>query len=74
MTDETKSLFTSKTFWGAVITALSGAFPHFSSLLGITDVNSVANNIVTGIGFLFTVYGRISATAPVTITGNSTKG
>jgi uncharacterized membrane protein len=64
-----KSIFVSKTFWFAVLTALSGMFPSYAQLLGIHDVSAVANNIVTGITMLLTIWGRFTATQVTTLSG-----
>jgi hypothetical protein len=67
---QTKSIVTSVTFWGAVLTALAAVFPGlFTKVFGATPTATVAQDVVIGFTTLLTFWGRIRATQPVTITG-----
>ena len=68
---QVKSIFSSKTFYGAVIALLSVLFPHVYANLGITDANAAAlvDKIVGGFGGILAIYGRFSATQSVSLTG-----
>lgn len=61
MNQDTKTLLTSKTFWGVVITALAGAFPHFGIPMAEDSALIIADKIALIVGALFAVYGRITA-------------
>lgn len=65
----TKSIFQSVTFWGSVISVVALFFPKLFVALGM-DPQTVASDIVGGIGFAVTVWGRLRATQPVTVTGS----
>jgi uncharacterized membrane protein len=67
----TKSIFTSVTFYGAVISLLGIVAPKISTALGITTANSaaIAQEAVAVVGFLITLWGRVRATTKVTLTG-----
>jgi hypothetical protein len=66
-----KSIFTSVTFWGAVVSVFAQAVPTIAAKLGVTSGNSlaIAGDITTAIGFIITVYGRFTANQTVTLTG-----
>lgn len=66
-----KSIFSSVTFWGAVLTLAVTAVPSVSAAFNLTSANTaiVATHIVQVIGFGITVYGRLTATKQVTLTG-----
>jgi hypothetical protein len=70
---DSKSIFTSKTFWGAVISLLAQFVPHLFVMFGATSdaagQAAVVGWAVTIIGFGWTVYGRFMANKPVTVTG-----
>lgn len=70
---ETKSILTSKTFYGSLLGLTSVIFPHFYSHLmlaiGITDPADVADKIVGGMGAALALYGRFAAEQHVTLTG-----
>lgn len=57
-----KSIFASKTFWGAVI-QLSGAI----GLSPAVNINEMAGALALVVGFILTIYGRIMAEQEVTI-------
>ena len=63
-----KSIFTSKVFWGAVVTVLSSLFPK---VIHVSDADATVSTILTVIGGVFTVYGRWAATSKVSITGEA---
>jgi|HubBroStandDraft_3_1064219.scaffolds.fasta_scaffold56843_4 hypothetical protein len=77
MNTEYKSIFASTTFWGAVVSLIAVAFPAFFAALGVTTdaatQAAIAAHIVSGIGFMVTVYGRLTAKQPVSITGAQPK-
>jgi len=64
----TKSIFSSVTFWGSVTSIVSLFFPKVFAALG-WDPQTTASYIVGAIGFVITVYGRFTATKAVTLTG-----
>lgn len=69
---EYKSIFASKTFWGAVVMLLSFFFPKLIPGDNPQDVvahESLISQVGTFVGFLLAVYGRMRATKPVTLTG-----
>lgn len=61
-----KSIFSSKTFWGAVI-SLVGFF--WTQLADVNTQAMYVDNIMMVVGFIITVWGRFSAKKPVTLTG-----
>lgn len=67
----TKSIFTSVTFWGAVTSLASVFFPKLLTAFGVT-APTAATDITMGVGFLITVYGRLRATQVATVTGTPT--
>jgi hypothetical protein len=67
--NEAKSIFTSKTFWGSVIALVALVFPMAFAKLGFTDQGALADKIVGGMGTLLAIYGRLAATQPATLTG-----
>ncbi len=62
MTHNEKSIFTSKTFWGAIVQLL-GAI----GLAPAANIDPIAAALVIVAGFVLTVYGRIKAKDAVTI-------
>jgi hypothetical protein len=70
---QAKSIFSSKVFWGSIISLVSVISPsfyqHVLSLIGVSDPNVLAAKIVGGIGVALAIYGRFAATQPVTLTG-----
>lgn len=73
---QSKSILTSKTFYGSLIGLVSVLFPHFftrlTAAIGINDPNQIAVQIVGFAGAAFAIYGRFAATQPVTLTGGPT--
>jgi hypothetical protein len=68
-----KSIFKSTTFWGAILTALAIAVPTLTAKFGLTSANvsTDAQWIVGAITTVITIYGRFTASQPVTLTGGS---
>lgn len=63
-----KSIFTSKTFWGAVISLLSLFVPKLFTAIGVTP-DAATQYAVVAVGFILTIYGRFKADKQVTVTG-----
>lgn len=61
-----KSIFSSKTFWGALIT-IAGFF--WTQLADVNTQGMYVDNIMMVVGFIITVWGRFSAKKQVTLTG-----
>ncbi|HXV24168.1 MAG TPA: hypothetical protein VED46_07905 [Alphaproteobacteria bacterium] len=61
---EFKTLFSSKTFWGAFVAILAGALSLFGYHLGEADqvelINSISG-VAAAVGGLIAIYGRIVA-------------
>jgi uncharacterized membrane protein YwaF len=73
--NQAKSIFQSTTFWGSIISLFAVAAPTiYTKLFGSASQATVANDILLGIGFIVTVYGRFTAKQPVTLTGSPTSG
>jgi hypothetical protein len=68
---QAKSILQSTTFWGAVVSLFFSFAPAlYGKLFGTaTPQATVVSDILVGIGFLITVYGRLTAKQVVTITG-----
>lgn len=70
---QAKSIFTSKTFWGALFALTSVLFPHtyehLMAAIGINDPALISGKIVGFFAVMFAIYGRLAATQPVTLTG-----
>lgn len=67
-----KSIFQSTTFWGSVVSLVSVLFPKFfSTLFGTASQTAIVGDIMTGIGFVMTVYGRFTAKQVVTLAGGA---
>jgi hypothetical protein len=62
-----KSLFTSVTFWGAVIAALAPALKHIGLSFSSDDANFLAQSLITIVGAAIAVIGRIRASKQVHI-------
>jgi hypothetical protein len=65
---QAKSIFQSLTFWGAITSLIAAMAPGVFTKLGY-DAPTVAAGIVTGVGFIITIYGRLTAKQAVTLTG-----
>lgn len=65
---QTKSLFTSVTFWGSVVSLLALFQPKLFVALGVQP-SAVAVYIQGAVGFGITAWGRLRATKAVTLTG-----
>lgn len=68
--DNAKSLFASKTFWGAVIALAGGVGAIFGHTIPATDQASLVDDlsgIATAIGSVVAIYGRMVASTQVTI-------
>jgi len=68
---QAKSIFSSVTFWGAVLTALAIAVPSLTAKFGLTtqNVSTDATWIVGAISTVITIYGRFTSKQVVTLTG-----
>jgi hypothetical protein len=67
---EAKSIFQSQTFWGAVISLYSVLAPGiYAKFFGATPQLTIVGDILTGIGFIWTVWGRLTAKQVVSLTG-----
>lgn len=61
-----KSFLTSKTIWGLIITALAAAAQHLHLTFLPADVENLTTGAVELAGILFSAYGRVVATGPLT--------
>lgn len=68
-----KSIFSSKTFYGAVVALVAIVFPGFYShaltAIGISDPGVIVDKIFGAVGAALAIYGRFTATAVTTLTG-----
>jgi hypothetical protein len=73
---DVKSIFASKTIWGAVIMLA----PTIAGLLGLNltsadataavdHASGIVNNVIEVVGFFMVLWGRMTATKAVTLTG-----
>ena len=61
---EVKSLFASKTFWGAFVAMIAGVLSLFGYQLGAGDqaeIVQAASGIAAALGGLIAIYGRLVA-------------
>lgn len=67
--NETKSILLSKTVWGVIIGVLGILLPKFG-LMPLDDAaaDMLAGEIVSAIGALLAIYGRIKAVKKITVT------
>jgi putative Mn2+ efflux pump MntP len=75
-TTEAKSIFSSVTFWGAILTALAIAVPSLTAKFGLTTANT-SQDATWIVGFfttVMTIYGRFAAKQVVTLTGSASGG
>jgi hypothetical protein len=67
---QAKSIFSSTTFWGSIVSLIAMVAPHlYSNIAGSASQTTVVSTIVGIIGFIITVYGRFTAKQVVTLTG-----
>ena len=59
--DGTKSLLTSRTFWGAALMMVASALSYFGIDFGAEDQSKLAYILAEGAGFVLTVWGRVVA-------------
>ncbi len=65
-----KSIFTSTTFWGALLSLVASVAPRvLHNIIGTADYPTVAAIAASVATFLITVYGRFTAKQVVTLTG-----
>jgi LytS/YehU family sensor histidine kinase len=57
--EESKSIFASKTFWGAIVAVIAGVAALFKIDLG--DQEALATVIASLVGAIIAIYGRIKA-------------
>jgi hypothetical protein len=60
-----KSIFSSKTFWGALLSLLAMFIPKLQGI----QLDSIWPYVTAGIGFILTIVGRLTAKKQVTLTG-----
>ena len=61
---DVKTLFSSKTIWGALVAVLAGALSLFGFQIGAadqTELINAASGLASAAGGLFAIYGRIVA-------------
>lgn len=70
--NETKTLLTSRTFWGAAVAAGAGVYAIFGHSISAEDQAAIADNavtvatgVVTIAGAALAIYGRIKATKQI---------
>ncbi len=66
MNDDSKSLFTSVTFWGVVVTLLSQIATRAGWHVPV-DTTGLVNDLAGLAGVVISIYGRVRATQPVHI-------
>ena len=75
MNTDYKSIFSSTTFWGSVVALLATLVPAAFTLVGLTtDASGQATlvaHILSYVGFAMAVYGRMTATQPVSLLGKA---
>lgn len=68
---DVKSIFSSTTFWGAVVSLAATLVPGLLGIIGVgadaAGQASLVAHIVQIVGFAVTVYGRLTATQPAAI-------
>lgn len=73
-----KAILYSTTFWGAVVSLASTLVPKFFTIIGLdpgpTGQATLVKDIVLAIGFVVTVYGRLTATQLVSFSGKPPAG
>lgn len=67
--NKAKSLLLSKTFWGVAISSFAMFAPKMGLHISSDQVTSYAASAVGAAGTILAIYGRLSATGPVTVTG-----
>lgn len=69
---QSKSIFASKTFWGAVLTLIAGALAASGKdIISDAEAQDAAEWVAMLVGFVLTVIGRAKADRPVTVKGGS---
>lgn len=59
--EDNKAIWLSKTFWGSILAIGATAAQAF----GITDASGYANDVLTIIGGLLAIFGRVKATTKI---------
>ena len=70
--DGVKGLLSSKTVWGAIVAIFAAAANAAGYVVADADTAAVISNImavVTAVGGLYAIYGRIKATKQVVVGG-----
>lgn len=62
---DSKSIFTSKVFWGTVISAIAMAVPKLGITSGSPQIDQYSQDAVELVGAAIAIYGRFKATQPV---------
>ena len=70
--DGTKSLFISRTFWGAMLMMVSSALAYFGVDFGAEDQSQLAYILAEVGGFVLTIWGRVSASKTVELKKSTT--
>jgi uncharacterized membrane protein len=66
--NDVKSFLKSKTIWGAAITvapSVAGLFGYTITGADVATANDAINSIVTAVGSLLAIYGRVTARARI---------
>lgn len=66
---ECKSIFASKTLWGAVIMLVASVLKAFGIEIADAEVTNVSTNVAELVGFIMVVWGRFSARKDLNVTG-----
>ncbi len=66
MNYESKSIFTSVTFWGLVLAVAAPLLGRYGITLP-ADTTGIVNDVATGAGAVISVWGRMHATVPAHI-------
>ena len=63
MNDQVKGILQSVTFWGVTVSIFGAFFPTLA--LTDTETASIVQGIVTVIGTVIAIYGRVTAVTPI---------